>query len=277
MDRRTFNKTALSVALLGAVPLGGALSATGTHAAKITADIEAITRTGGTTILSKAAIRELQTSLRGQMLHTGTEGYDEVRQVWNGMIDKRPGLIVRCLGAADVKNTVDFARSNDLLVAVRGGGHSIAGKAVCEGGIMIDLSLMRGVRVDPIAKTARVQGGALLGDLDKEAQSYGLTTTAGTVSHTGAAGLTLGGGHGRIARTHGLACDNVLEFQIVTPDGTFRRANAEENPDLYWGLRGGGATGPEPWPSRHASMSRFLNRHWRPTRTAGIFPALISL
>jgi FAD/FMN-containing dehydrogenase len=239
MDRRTFNQSLLGAGIAAALP-SSVYAAAMASATRITADISAVTRTGGEATVTKAALKELQHGLRGPLIMPGSADYDSVRRVWNGMIDKHPALIARCSGASDVMQAVDFARDNDLLVAVRGGGHNIAGKGVCEGGLMIDLSAMRGCRVDPDAKTARLAGGSLLGDLDHESQRFGLATTAGTVSHTGAAGLTLGGGHGRLARSLGLTCDNVLSVDIVTPDGQLRHASADENSDLYWGVRGGG-------------------------------------
>jgi FAD/FMN-containing dehydrogenase len=160
--------------------------------------------------------------------------------VWNGAFDRKPALIARCAGAADVTQAVNFARAHELLVAVRGGGHSLSGQSVCDGGLMIDLSPMKAIRVDPLAKTARVEPGVLLGQFDREAQAFGLATTAGTVSHTGAAGLTLGGGFGRIGRKYGLACDNLAAADVVTAGGRFVKTSAKENPDLLWGLRGGG-------------------------------------
>jgi FAD/FMN-containing dehydrogenase len=160
--------------------------------------------------------------------------------VLNASINKFPALIVQPRGAADIRNAVDFARGSSLLVAVKCGGHSHAGKSTCDGGLMIDLSLMRGVRVDPEERIAYVAGGSLLGDLDNESMSYGLVTPAGTVSHTGVAGLTLGGGFGRLARRYGLSLDNVRAVDVVTADGQVRHASAEENPDLYWGVLGGG-------------------------------------
>ncbi len=240
MDRRAFSKSVLCAAGMGSL-LGGQGLATAFKAmAQINSDLEATTRTGGKTVLEQATIKELKSSLRGHLLLPSNDGYDEARSIWNGMIDKRPALIARCLGAADVRNAVDFARSHDLLVAVRAGGHGISGKAVCDGGIMIDVSPMRGVRVDPMAKTARVQGGSLLGDLDHESQAFGLATTTGTVSHTGVAGLTLGGGFGRLGRRFGLACDNLRAVDVITADGKFVRASDSENADLFWGVRGGG-------------------------------------
>jgi FAD/FMN-containing dehydrogenase len=160
--------------------------------------------------------------------------------VWNGSFDRRPALIVRCEGASDVIKAVNFGRSHQLLLSVRCGGHSISGQSACEGGLMIDLSPMNEVRVDPIARRARVSGGALLGNLDREAQSFGLATTAGTVSHTGVGGLTLGGGFGRLCRKFGMACDNVRAYDLVTANGELLHVSANENPDLNWGLRGGG-------------------------------------
>lgn len=203
-------------------------------------DLQVIATTGGHTVLEEAAVQQLKASLRGELLLPSDARYDETRKVWNGMIDKRPALIVRCAGVADVIYAVKFARDHDLLVSVRGGGHNIAGKAVCDGGLMIDLSRMRSVQVDPIKRTVRVEGGATLGDLDHETQAFGLATTAGVVTHTGVAGLTLGGGIGRIGRKYGLACDNLLSVDIVIASGQFLRASATENPDLFWGLQGGG-------------------------------------
>lgn len=156
------------------------------------------------------------------------------------MVDKRPGLIVRCAGTADVMVAVRFARKHDVEVSVRGGGHNIAGKSVSEGGLMIDLSGMRSVQVDPATRTARVEGGATLRDLDHETQAFGLATTGGVVSHTGVAGLTLGGGIGRIGRKFGLACDNLLAVNLVTAEGRYLRASEQENADLFWAVRGGG-------------------------------------
>ncbi|MDX6282810.1 MAG: hypothetical protein QOH03_3881 [Kribbellaceae bacterium] len=174
------------------------------------------------------------------LLHPGDTGYDEARTVWNAMVDRRPAAIARCRSTAEVAAAVRYARANDLEIAVRCGGHNIAGLAVPEGGLMIDLTPMGDVEVDPEAKVARVQGGALLGELDRAAQKYGLATTAGNVSHTGVGGLTLGGGMGWLARQFGLSCDNVTEYELVTADGDVVTASAKENPQLFWGLRGGG-------------------------------------
>src|SRR5712672_737942 len=156
------------------------------------------------------------------------------------MIDRRPALIARCAGVADAIAAVRFARANELLVSVRGGGHNITGNAVCEGGLMIDLSPMKSVRVDPAQRTARAEAGLTWGEYNRETQAFGLASTGGVVSTTGIAGLTLGGGLGWLGGKHGLSCDNLLSANIVTADGTFLTANATEYPDLFWGLRGGG-------------------------------------
>jgi len=180
------------------------------------------------------------TTLDGQLLVPGDKDYDEVRAVWNAMADRHPRLIIRCASVADVVTAVRTARELDLEIGVRCGGHGALGLAVPEDGLMIDLSPMGGVRVDPARRRAWVQGGALLGALDDASQRYGLATTAGNVSHTGVGGLTLGGGMGWLARQHGLACDNVVSFEMVTAEGEVVRASRTENPDLFWGLRGGG-------------------------------------
>ena len=176
----------------------------------------------------------------GQVLTPGAPGYDSARSVWNGMIDHRPQLIVRCASVGDVVTAVRTAREHDLEIGVRCGGHNIAGLAVPHGGLMIDLTALGRVTVDPVARRARVQGGAMLGALDRATQAFGLATTAGNVSHTGVGGLTLGGGMGWLARQYGLTCDNVMSCTVVTADGDVVRASADEHPDLFWGLRGGG-------------------------------------
>lgn len=191
------------------------------------------------TVLDEATVQEFKSSLRGSLLRSGDAGYDEARTVWNGMIDRRPALIVRCTGVADVINAVDFARSHRLLVSVRGGDHSLAGHAVCVGGLMIDLSPMKSIRVDPTTQTARAEGSARWRDFDHETQAFGLATTGGTNSDTGIAGLTLGGGLGWLAGKYGLACDNLLSADVVTADGRLLTTSATEHEDLFWGLRGG--------------------------------------
>jgi FAD/FMN-containing dehydrogenase len=177
---------------------------------------------------------------RGRLIKPDDADYDSARAVWNGAIDRRPRLITRCVGSADVAAAVRFARQHDLEIAIRGGGHNVAGTAVCDDGIVIDLSLMRAVRVDPAGRRAWVQGGALWGDVDRETQGHGLATTGGIVSHTGVAGLTLGGGVGWLMRKHGLTVDNLLAVDLVTADGTPLHATEDEHPDLFWALRGGG-------------------------------------
>ncbi len=176
----------------------------------------------------------------GRLITAGHTDYDTARAMWNGVVDRRPRLIARCGGTADVAAGVRFGRDHDLEIAVRGGGHNVAGTAACDDGIVIDLSAMRAVRVDPAGRTARVQGGALWGDVDHETQAHGLATTGGIVSHTGVAGLTLGGGIGFLMRRFGLAVDNLLAAEVVTADGSIVRASADEHPDLFWALRGGG-------------------------------------
>src|SRR5262245_47814194 len=186
------------------------------------------------------AVEKFKASLRGHVLRPGEDAYDEARKLWNGMFDRRPALIVRCAGAADVISAVNFARDNRLQAAVRGGGHSFPGHSVCEGGLVIDLSPMKGIRVDPAARTAQAQPGVKWIEFDHETQAFGLATTGGTVSDTGIAGLTLGGGLGWLSSKYGLTIDNLISADVVTADGGFLTASASENEDLFWGLRGGG-------------------------------------
>lgn len=204
------------------------------------AGLRVTTSAGGEAVLEDGAVEAFKARLRGALLRPSDDGYDDARAIWNGMIDKRPALIVRCTGAADVVDAVNFARSHGLLLAVRGGGHNVAGNAVCDGGLMIDLSLLRGVRVDPGERKAWAQGGATWGDLDRETQAFGLAAPGGVVSTTGIAGLTLGGGFGWLRRKHGLSIDNLQSVDIVTADGHFRKASEKENADLFWAVRGGG-------------------------------------
>lgn len=195
----------------------------------------------GRQLTVKAAdVNDLRAGLRGDLLRMGDPGYDGARRLWNGAFDRKPALVARCVGAADVVRAVAFASGNGILTAVRGGGHSLSGQSVCEGGIVIDLSPMRSVHIDPLAKLARVEPGTLIGQFDSEAQAFGLATTAGIAADTGMGGLTLGGGLGRLGPRFGLTIDNFMGAEVVTADGRFVKASAEVNPDLFWGLRGGG-------------------------------------
>lgn len=192
------------------------------------------------TVIDGGAVDQLQTSFRGELVRPYDAGYDEHRKVWNGSIDRRPALIARCTGVADIRAAIRLARSQDLLVAVRGGGHSFPGLSVCDDGMLIDLGLMKGIRVDPEARTARVQAGVLLGELDRETQEFGLAVPSGIVTHTGLAGLTLGGGIGWVMRKYGLTIDQLLSVDVITADGELVRASEDQNADLFWGVRGGG-------------------------------------
>ncbi len=199
----------------------------------------ALVNTAGQAV-PEADVKGFGAAFTGTLLASGDTGYDDVRRIWNGMIDRRPGLIARCAGTEDVARAVNFARDHELLVAIRGGGHSLPGFSVCDGGLMIDLSPMKGITVDPAARRARAQGGLVWGEFDAATQEHGLAVTGGQVTHTGIAGLTLGSGLGWLMRNFGLTPDNVEAFEIVTADGTVRRVSAGEHPDLYWALRGGG-------------------------------------
>jgi len=190
-------------------------------------------------MISESAIQKLRESLRGQSFRPGEQGYELARTLPNAMIDRRPAVIARCAGAADVIECVRFAREHDVLVAVRGGGHSIAGKSVCDGGLVIDLSAMKGIRVDPARRTVRAETGLKLGEFDRETQAFGLATTLGVVPTVGISGLTLGGGWGNLHAKYGLSIDNVIGADVVTADGRLLMANASENQDLFWGVRGG--------------------------------------
>src|SRR5512145_1363310 len=186
------------------------------------------------------AVTELASSFGGQLLQPADSGYEEARKVHNGLVDKRPALIARCAGAADIIDAMALARKLDLEVAVRGGGHNVAGRATIDGGLMIDLAPMKGIQVDPKARTARAQGGVTWALFNHETQLHGLATTGGVVSSTGIAGLTLGGGLGWLLGKYGLAADNLIAAEVVTAAGEVVRASAEEDRDLLWGLRGGG-------------------------------------
>ncbi len=190
--------------------------------------------------LGQRATAALAGMFRGQLVQPEGPGYDDARAVWNGMIDRRPALIARCAGVADVIAAVNVAREHELTVAVRGGGHNVSGNSVCDGGLVIDLSAMRAVRVDPTRHRVRAEGGVTIGDLDRETQAFGLAVPQGLVSETGIAGLTLGGGLGWLRRKHGLSCDNLISADVITADGRLVIANEAENPELLWGLRGGG-------------------------------------
>jgi len=237
LKRRQFLRTALAALPAATLPFGKLFAASD---AATFDDVEAVTNEAKQIVLKGADVKDFSARLRGELLLRNSAGYDSARRIWNGAFDKHPALIVRCSGAADVMEAVKFAAANQLLLAVRGGGHSLSGQSVCEKGLMIDLSQMNSSRVDPGKRIAVIEGGALLGALDREALAQGLATTAGTVSHTGVGGLTLGGGFGRLGRRFGLACDNVRSIDLVTADGKFITANAQANKDLFWGLRGGG-------------------------------------
>jgi FAD/FMN-containing dehydrogenase len=192
------------------------------------------------TPLETIAFGELGGSFRGELLLPTSPGYDAARRIWNGAIDRHPACIARCTGVADVVAAVRFARERDLVVAVRSGGHGVAGHAVCDGGLVIDLSPMKGITVDPQARTARAQAGVLWGELDRETQLFGLATVGRIVTHTGIAGLTLGGGIGWLMRKYGATVDNLLSVDLVTANGELLTASESVNPDLFWGVRGGG-------------------------------------
>jgi len=192
------------------------------------------------TVLQEATVTAFKQSLRGPLIAPGDDSYEEARQVWNGNIDRWPGLIARPTGVADVIHAVNFARDHNLLVSVRGGAHGFAGTCVCNGGLVIDLSLMKGIRVDPVRRVVRAEGGVKWGEFDRETQVFGLATTGGTDPDTGIAGLTLGGGFGWLGYKYGLASDNLISVDIITADGKFRVASDTEHADLFWGLRGGG-------------------------------------
>lgn len=241
MDRRRFLRSSLSAAGLAAIPGSHTLAVSLLHTpTTVPSDIDAVTSDGGQVTLPRAMVQELSDSLKGRLLLPGGPAYDEARLLLQPAYDKHPALVVQPMGAADVQHAVNFARDNSLLLAVKCGGHAAAGTSSCDKGLQIDLSQLRNARVDRAARTARIAGGSLLGELDYEAMAHGLVTTAGTVSHTGVGGLTLGGGFGRLGRRFGMSIDNVLEMDVVTPDGKLRRVGPHDDADLYWALRGGG-------------------------------------
>lgn len=202
--------------------------------------ILATTHDGDMKALDETVLSEFRSSLGGELITAEEPGYEAARRVWNGNIDRRPGMVVRCCGQLDVQLAVAFAREHDLLVSVRGGGHSAPGYGTNDGGLVIDLSPLKGIRVDPAARTVRAQGGVIWRELDRETQAFGLATTGGTVSNTGIAGLTLGGGLGWLMGKHGLSVDNLLSADVVTADGVAQTVDADHNPELFWALRGGG-------------------------------------
>ncbi len=240
MKRRTFFRSSLAAVAAASIPHRRPLQALARGLAQVPPDLDAVTGAGAEITVRGRDVADLAAGLRGRLLLAGDDGYDTARRILNPSFDKYPALVVQPTGAADVMRAVDFARAHDLLLAVKCGGHSFGGTSTCDKGMQIDLSLFRDVRVDPVARKARVAGGTLLGDLDHEAMAHGLVTPMGTVSHTGVGGLTTGGGFGRVARRFGLALDNVTSVDVVAADGKLHRASAAENQDLYWGVRGGG-------------------------------------
>lgn len=240
MDRRQFCRTAVAASVAAAIPLLPGCEKKVPVATEANTSIRGISLSGAEIELEKAAIKELGESMTGPVLLSGHPDYDSARTIWNGMHDKRPALIARCLNDEDVSQAVTFARERELLLAVRGGGHSWPGKSICDDGLMIDLSQMNSVTVDAAAQRAYSQGGALLNALDTASLQHGLVTTAGVISHTGVGGFTLGGGFGRLNRKYGLAVDNLRGVKMITADGKIRHVNADEDADLFWGVRGGG-------------------------------------
>ena len=240
MKRRTFCGMTLAAGAVSSLPLGRLVYAQGKSAQPEPADLRAIKLSGAETTIERAAVEDFRASLRGPLLSAGQEGYDAARRVWNGMINKHPALIARCADAADVARAVTFARERELLLAVRGGGHSFPGYSTCDGGLMLDLSSMNSVSVQAATRTAQVGGGAWVVNVDAATQKVGLATTLGQISNTGVGGLTLGGGFGWLSRRFGLACDNLVSAQLVTADGKLRRVSEKDEPDLFWAIRGGG-------------------------------------
>jgi FAD/FMN-containing dehydrogenase len=240
IGRRSFIDSAVATVTAGLLPIRQGFSGT-TTPGRIPAAVAAVAGTGNPVTLSGSDLEDLRASVRGRVLLPQDRGYDQARRFWDAAFDRHPALIVRPAAADEVIRVVQFARAHSLLTAVRGGGHCQSEQiSACDGGLMIDLSLMRSVQVDPERHLVSAQGGALLGQVDRKTQARGLVTTMGTATDTGIAGLTLGGGLGRLMRTFGLACDNLLSVEIVTADGKLRHASEAENPDLFWGIRGGG-------------------------------------
>ncbi|MFT5521628.1 MAG: FAD/FMN-containing dehydrogenase [Enterobacterales bacterium] len=241
MDRRKFCKNTIAAGISASYPLLSACSQSEPPVAvKANTSIRGISLDGVEIELEKAAIKELGQSMKGPVILSGHPDYNSARRIWNGMHDKNPAMIARCMNNQDVSNAVTFARERNLLVSVRGGGHSWPGKSLCDDGLMIDLSQLTNVAIDTEQKRAHVGGGALLAHLDNASLSKGLVTTAGVVSHTGVGGFTLGGGFGRLNRKYGLAIDNVRSVEMITADGKIRKVDAEQEPDLFWAIRGGG-------------------------------------
>jgi len=239
LNRRSFLRGAAAVSAgLPSQTLWAAASASASGF--VPSQLIATSGSGRQVTLTSADVKDLRAALSGQLMLAADPGYEQARRVWNGSINRHPALIARCATRKDIVRAVQFARSHALLTAVKGGGHSISGQSTCEGGLLIDLSLMRGIQVDPAGRLARAQPGVLLAELDAQCQKVGLVTTLGTASDTGIAGLTLGGGQGRLMRKLGLACDNIRSFELVTADGRIRTVSAKENRDLFWALRGGG-------------------------------------
>src|ERR1700751_5746502 len=238
MKRRDFCGMGVAAGVAPLLPVGRLLSAPTDSSPGV--DLRAVKLAGAETTIERAAVQDLRASLSGTLLAPGEEGYESARHVWNGMIDKHPALIARCTTAADVVHAVTFARERELLVAVRGGGHSFPGYSTCDGGLVIDLSSMRTVEVHSDTRTVRAAGGAWGAHVDGAAQKYALATTLGQISNTGVAGLTLGGGFGWLSRRFGLACDNLISVELVTADGKIRRISERDEPDLFWAIRGGG-------------------------------------
>ncbi len=299
MNRRIFCRHALATSAALSMPFttnwaNGAANAKDAHTA-----IRAISLNGTDIQIDKADIREFGNAMRGSVLMPNDPVYHNARRVWNGMHDKRPALIARCQTVQDIVNSVDFARDHGVLLSIRGGGHSWPGKSVCDGGLMLDLAEMRNVSVDRNNKIAMAQGGALLANLDTATLAHGLVTTAGVVSHTGIGGYTLGGGFGRLNRKFGLTIDNVLSAQIVTADGRVRDISAEQEPDLFWAIRGGGGnfgvvsrfeyqlhpfdrnvlSGMIAWPIEQARDVLEFYAEWSPTLSDELYvgPAMMTL